>query len=352
MTKDIEDKNQPILEIDEIFFSYSKNEKILSNLSLNVNKGEFVSILGDSGAGKTSLLRVINGLEKIDEGYIRLEGQLLSSAFYHISPEKRSVGTIFQDFALFPHLNVKENIYFGLNKKDKYDETFVEHIINLLHVEKYLNRYVDELSGGQKQRVSLARSLVRKPKLLLMDEPFSNLDRGLRVEIRREIKMILKNIDTTVILITHDSEEALSLSDKIAFILRGEIIQYGTPFDIFYNPKNEIIAKSIRNSNILDGEISNGIITTEIGKFKSNSKFKDNNKVKINVSPNQLGIVRDKKQFTIIQKEFVEGDYLYIIENSDNKFVVRMNNSEEFYLNELVGIVIKDINVQVINISL
>ena len=112
MTQDIEDKNQPILEIDEIFFSYSKNEKILSNLSLNVNKGEFISILGDSGAGKTSLLRVINGLEKIDEGYIRLEGQLLSSAFYHISPEKRSVGTIFQDFALFPHLNVKENIYF------------------------------------------------------------------------------------------------------------------------------------------------------------------------------------------------------------------------------------------------
>ena len=352
MTQDIEDKNQPILEIDEIFFSYSKDEKILSNLSLNVNKGDFISILGDSGAGKTSLLRVINGLEKINEGYIRLEGQLLSSAFYHVSPEKRSVGTIFQDFALFPHLNVKENIYFGLNKKDKYDETFVEHIINLLRVEKYLNRYVDELSGGQQQRVSLARSLVRKPKLLLMDEPFSNLDRGLRVEIRREIKMILKNIDTTVILITHDSEEALSLSDKIAFMLRGEIIQYGTPFDIFYNPKNEIIAKTIRNSNILEGKNSNGIITTEIGKFKSQSKFKDKSKVKINVSPNQLGIVRNKKQFTIIQKEFIEGDYLYIIENNDNKFVVRMNNSEEFYLNEMVGVVIKDTNVQIIDISL
>ena len=160
-----------ILQIEEITFSYNRNEPILDDFSIDVNEGEFVTVLGDSGVGKTTLFRAINGLEKIENGYIRVDGNLMSSSFYHLPPEKRPVGTIFQDYALFPHFNVEKNIYYGLDKRN-FDKNFVDEIVNLLRVENLFDRYIDQLSGGQRQRVSLARSLVRKPKLLLMDEPY------------------------------------------------------------------------------------------------------------------------------------------------------------------------------------
>ena len=195
----------PKLEVVDLNFSYSNEEQILSDFSLLVNDKQFVSVVGDSGVGKTTLFRTINGLEKINQGYIRLDGFLQSSSFFHLPPEKRPIGTIFQDYALFPHLSVEKNIKYSLNKSN-HDKKFYDDIISLLRVDGLLDRYIDELSGGQKQRIALARSLVRKPKLVLMDEPFSNLDRKLRIEIRRELKKIFTEIGSTVLLITHDSE--------------------------------------------------------------------------------------------------------------------------------------------------
>jgi len=337
----------PKLEIVDMHFSYNEDEEVLSNLSLSVQEQEFVSVIGDSGAGKTTLFRAINGLEKINQGYIRLDGFLQSSSFFHIPAEKRSIGTIFQDYALFPHLNVEKNIKYSLQSSN-FDKNFYENILSLLQVEGLLDRYVDELSGGQKQRIALARSLVRKPKLLLMDEPFSNLDRNLRVEIRRELKKIFSDIGSTVLLITHDSEEALSLSDKVGFLYAGEIIQFSSPEKIYDRPDHSIIAKSISNSNVIFGEVYKNKVSTFIGDFILDENFNEKSKIYINVKPNQLSINLNEKNFVIKDKEFLEGSQLFILQEIDTgiELNVKMSNNNEFQTGESVGIEIikKEVN--------
>ena len=336
-----------ILQIEEISFSYNRNEPILDEFSIDVNEGEFVTVLGDSGVGKTTLFRAINGLEKIENGYIRVDGNLMSSSFYHLPPEKRPVGTIFQDYALFPHFNVEKNIYYGIDKKN-FDKKFVDEIVNLLRVENLFDRYIDQLSGGQRQRVSLARSLVRKPKLLLMDEPYSNLDKNLRQDIRRDLKKIFSKMGSTILLITHDSEEALSLSDKVGFLYAGEIIQFSTPEEIYDRPDHSIIAKTISNSNVIFGEVNKNKVSTFIGDFILDEEFSKKSKIYINVKPNQLSITREEKNFVIIDKEFLEGSQLYILRDIDTgiDLNVKMPNSNDFQLGEDVGveIIIKDVN--------
>lgn len=337
----------PKLEIVDMHFSYNEDEEVLSNLSLSVQEQEFVSVIGDSGAGKTTLFRAINGLEKINQGYIRLDGFLQSSSFFHIPAEKRSIGTIFQDYALFPHLNVEKNIKYSLQNSN-FDKNFYENILSLLQLEGLLDRYIDELSGGQKQRIALARSLVRKPKLLLMDEPFSNLDRNLRVEIRRELKKIFSEIGSTVLLITHDSEEALSLSDKVGFLYAGEIIQFSTPEKIYDRPDHSIIAKSISNSNVIFGEVYKNKVSTFIGDFILDENFNEKSKIYINVKPNQLSISLNEKNFVIKDKEFLEGSQLFILQEIDTgiELNVKMSNNNEFLIGQSVGIEIikKEVN--------
>ncbi len=337
----------PKLEIVDMHFSYSPEHEVLSNLSLKVQDREFVSVIGDSGAGKTTLFRAINGLEKVNEGYIRLDGYLQSAAFFHIPAEKRSIGTIFQDYALFPHLNVEKNIKYAL-KSSNFDKNFYENILALLRVEELLDRFVDELSGGQKQRIALARSLVRKPKLLLMDEPFSNLDRNLRVQIRRELKQIFKDIGTTVLLITHDSEEALSLSDKVGFLYAGEIIQFSTPEKIYDRPDHSIIAKSISNSNVIFGEVYKNKVSTFIGDFILDENFNEQSKIYINVKPDQLSININQKNFVIKDKEFLEGSQLFVLNEIDTgmELNVKMPNSSDYQIGQNVGIEIikKEVN--------
>tara|TARA_B100000427_G_scaffold326658_1_gene335740 strand:- start:447 stop:1502 length:1056 start_codon:yes stop_codon:yes gene_type:complete len=337
----------PKLEIVDMHFSYSPEHEVLSNLSLKVEDREFVSVIGDSGAGKTTLFRAINGLEKVNEGYIRLDGYLQSAAFFHIPAEKRSIGTIFQDYALFPHLNVEKNIKYAL-KSSNFDKNFYENILALLRVEELLDRFVDELSGGQKQRIALARSLVRKPKLLLMDEPFSNLDRNLRVQIRRELKQIFKDIGTTVLLITHDSEEALSLSDKVGFLYAGEIIQFSTPEKIYDRPDHSIIAKSISNSNVIFGDVYKNKVSTFIGDFILDENFNEQSKIYINVKPDQLSININQKNFVIKDKEFLEGSQLFVLNEIDTgmELNVKMPNSSDYQIGQNVGIEIikKEVN--------
>ena len=341
-----------ILEIDDVSFSYNEQEKILENFSIDVNEGEFVTVLGDSGVGKTTLFRAINGLEKVSSGYIRLGGNLLSSAFYHIPPEKRPIGTIFQDYALFPHLNVEKNIFYGLKKK-YYDKYFVKEVLGLLRVEGFLNRYIDQLSGGQKQRVSLARALVRKPQLLLMDEPFSNLDKNLRLQIRRELKKNLIEIGSTVLLITHDSEEALSLSDKIGYLYKGKIIQFDSPYELFHNPNHKIIATSISNSNVIKGDILSNKAITKIGDFLLPKHCKNQNGVYINVRSNQIKLNRSSLNFEIIQEEFLEGKELYILKDlKDGQTInVTMDSSSKFSVGEKVDIEIINNKSNIIDIS-
>ncbi|PID67348.1 MAG: ABC transporter [Fusobacteriales bacterium] len=205
-----------MLKIKNLNFSYEET-KIIKNLNLEVNQGEIVAILGDSGSGKSTLLRVISGLEKQNSGDIFIEDKNVNN----ILPENRKVGMVFQDYALFPHMTVYENIAFCLNKND--DKSFVDELMKITEISKHKNKYPHELSGGEKQRVALSRALCYKPKIILLDEPFSNLDESLKDTLRKKIKNILKYYKITTILVTHDREDAKVIGEKYYYMKNGEI---------------------------------------------------------------------------------------------------------------------------------
>lgn len=210
------------LEINNLSFSYMKNELILNQVSLSINKGEFVSVLGVSGSGKTTLLRLIAGLDKQNSGSIILENKVIADENSTLAPEKRNIGLVVQDKALFPHLNVKENIMFGIRKL-KNKENLAMEMMKLFRIDHHKAKYPHELSGGEQQRVALARALVPKPQLLLLDEPFDGLDKVLKADLHIEVKKIVKLKEMTVVMVTHDHDEATLLSDRVLSIKDGNI---------------------------------------------------------------------------------------------------------------------------------
>lgn len=241
------------LNLQNITFSYKENiQPVISDFSLQVQKGSFTTLLGPSGCGKTTLLRLISGFLEVKSGIIELNGQNQKG----IAPDKRKIGMVFQDYALFPHMTVKQNILYGLkNSKLKISKTECEEKIRnmakTLSLETLLERYPGELSGGQQQRVALARALVLNPEVLLMDEPLSSLDTKLREKVREELKQIQQNLGITTIYVTHDQEEALSLSDKIAVINEGKLLQFGSPRDLYFKPLDSFTADFVGRANFI-----------------------------------------------------------------------------------------------------
>ncbi len=232
-----------MLELKNIRKSFGKNV-ILKNVSLSINNGEIVSILGPSGSGKTTLLNLILGITDIENGNLILDGKDITK----VPMEKRGFNIVFQDYALFPNLNAYENITYGLkNKPNISSKEEVDDLIKLLGLEVHLNKNINQLSGGQKQRVALARTMVMKPKILLLDEPLSALDGVIKESIKEKIKTIAKDFNLTAIIVTHDPEEALTLSDKVLIIDHGEISQFGKPEEIIHTPKNDFVKKFILN---------------------------------------------------------------------------------------------------------
>jgi iron(III) transport system ATP-binding protein len=226
-----------LLKLEKISKQYD-NKIVLDNISLEINKGEIVSLLGQSGSGKTTLLNIILGLTKMDKGRIIFDNEDLTN----VKMKDRGFNIVFQDYALFPHLNAYDNIVYGLkNKRGLVTEEELKEYINFLELKPHLNKKISELSGGQKQRVALARTLVMKPKLLLLDEPLSALDGVIKESIKERIKSIAKEFQLTTIIVTHDPEEALTLSDKILIINQGNVSQFGTPHEIIHHPKNEFV---------------------------------------------------------------------------------------------------------------
>jgi spermidine/putrescine transport system ATP-binding protein len=256
-------------KLDDLFIEniYKKfgNFEVLKGINLKVNKGEFFTLLGSSGCGKTTLLRIIAGLELQNSGQIFLSGKNITN----IGANKRNINIVFQSYALFPHLNVYKNISFGLeslNKLNKMEiKDKVENYINLLQLNGLEKRFLHELSGGQKQRVALARALVCEPEVLLLDEPMAALDYSLRSTLQEELRRLQKKLNLTFIMVTHDQNEAMICSDKIAVMNNGIIEQIDTSENIYNYPKNKFIAKFFGQTNILDGKNNNGNILTEIG---------------------------------------------------------------------------------------
>ena len=242
----------------------------IKDFNIQIHQGEFVSILGRSGAGKTTALRVIAGFEQVSNGYVTVGGQLVGSSFMHVPPDKRRIGLVFQDYALFPHLTVAKNVEFGLRHFDRPERSSrAAPVLKMVGMSGYESRYVHELSGGQQQRVAIARALAPDPVALLLDEPFSNLDRKLRTGLRRDIKRIVRESGTTTLLVTHDREEALATSDRIAVMGNNCIEQIGAPEDVYENPSSAAVAMLIGPCELIPGVFRGGVVITEAGVFAS-----------------------------------------------------------------------------------
>ena len=240
------------LELKEIKKSFTEGEAVLDNISLEISKGEFITLLGSSGCGKTTTLRIIAGLEQPDAGSVWLDGREVTG----LEPNQRDVNTVFQNYALFPHMNVAENIGYGLKLKKVPKSEIkkkVSQMLELVQLEGYEKRKPSELSGGQKQRVAIARALVNNPEVLLLDEPLGALDLQLRRAMQIELKHLQKKLGITFIYITHDQEEAINMSDRIAVMKDGRIEQIGTPDEIYNHPKTSYVATFVGNANILHG---------------------------------------------------------------------------------------------------
>jgi iron(III) transport system ATP-binding protein len=237
----------------------------VDDTQLCVERGEFVALLGPSGCGKTTLLRLIAGFEEPDAGEIKLHDEVVASTRSWTPPERRKVGMVFQDYALFPHLTVAENVGFGLARKER--RTRVPAVLAVVDLCGLGQRYPHELSGGQQQRVALARALAPAPKLVLLDEPWSNIDPHLRGSMRDELARILRGVGVTVVLVTHDREEAFSLADRIALMRAGTVVQEGTPEELYLRPATRWAAEFAGAGNFLRGTLSDGVVATPVGRF-------------------------------------------------------------------------------------
>ena len=242
------------VSLENINMVYNKQNHVLKDFNLEVEKGELVSLLGPSGCGKTTTLRIVAGLLKQNSGKFFLDGEDMTSVAVH----QRKFGMVFQSYALFPHLTVEENVAFGLKLRKEEASVIrqkVDKMLELCGLTNLQKRYPKQLSGGQRQRVALARALVIEPKLLLLDEPLSNLDAKLRVQMRLEIKRIQQQFKITTLFVTHDQEECFSISDKVAVMNNGIIEQYGTPEEIYRKPKTEFVARFIGFENFIPGKM-------------------------------------------------------------------------------------------------
>ena len=279
---------------------------IIDNLSLDIKQGEFFTLLGPSGCGKTTLLRMIAGFNSIENGNFYFNEKRIND----LDPAKRNIGMVFQNYAIFPHLTVEQNVEFGLkNRKVSKEEMKVEtdKFLKLMQIDEYRDRMPERLSGGQQQRVALARALVIKPDVLLMDEPLSNLDAKLRVEMRTAIKEIQNSIGITTVYVTHDQEEAMAVSDRIAVMKDGEIQHLGQPKDIYQRPANLFVATFIGKTNVLNGTLNNSVLKIA-GKYDVNlNNIKDKNvkgNVVISIRPEEFVI--DENQAKDGIKAFID----------------------------------------------
>ena len=322
--------SENIIEIKNVSKSYGEH-KVLDNLCINIEKNEFLTLLGPSGCGKTTTLKILAGFESQDEGDIVFEENIINN----IPPYKRALNTVFQKYALFPHLDVYDNISFGLKikklSKDEIDEK-VRNILKLVSLEGFEDRSIESLSGGQQQRVAIARALVNKPKVLLLDEPLGALDLVLRKEMQLELKKIQKKLGITFIFVTHDQEEALTMSDKIIVMNNGKIQQMGTPEDIYNEPANSFVAKFIGESNILPGIMLEDYKVDFCNKtFECVDKgFSKNEEIEVVIRPEDIKIVSKEEGMltgtvTLVtfkgvhyEIELIENDRTWIIHNTKN----------------------------------
>jgi len=315
------------LEIKNVTFAASKKNKV-NNVSLTIKKeGEIVCLLGPSGIGKTTMLRTIAGLQNLQSGKIKLKGKVISSEDYNLEPEKRNIALCFQDNSLFPHYNVLDNINIGSkrNKNSKFHYSDND-LIKILHLEDLKEKYPHEISAGEAQRVSLARSLMSKPDLLLLDEPFSNIDQSLKDELQKRIKDLLKELNITTIVVTHDSYEAFYLGDKCGIILKQSLKQFDIPYNIYHYPNSIDVVKFLNRGILIDAEVTGNdtLKNTELGTIKGKFVKKQSvgASVKLLIQPEDLEHDDTSKLILeVIDRKFRGTNFIYTLKTKGNQTI-------------------------------
>lgn len=307
-----------MLKLSQLSIKYD-NTSVVENFSWQLKKGEIGCLLGQSGSGKTSILKTIAGFKEPCQGEVRIQDTLISNASFQAPPETRKIGMMFQDLALFPHLSVAKNIAFGLQgfSADK-QQIRVQELLELVDLQGRGDGLIHELSGGQQQRVALARALAPKPDIMLLDEPFSSLDRDLRGSLTVQIREILKTQNTTALLVTHDHFEAFAMADKIAILKAGTLQQEGTPFDVYHRPQTKEIASFLGISDFLPGAVTEDLeIETILGCFKvsGDSEVKPGDKLHVLLRPDDIVHDDDSKlQAKILSRQFKGAQFLFELE--------------------------------------
>jgi iron(III) transport system ATP-binding protein len=328
-----------LLEVENLRHAYGEHE-VVAGLSFALARGAIGCLLGPSGCGKTTVLRCIAGFESIQEGEIRLAGHLVSGAGVMVPPEKRRVGMVFQDYALFPHLAVAANIAFGLHAAAPQTRAArVRELAELVGLSAVLDKYPHEISGGQQQRVALARALAPRPELLLLDEPFSNLDVDLRERLSLEVRDIIKASGATAVLVTHDQQEAFAMADEIGVLHQGHIQQWDSPYNLYHRPANRFVADFVGQGVFLPARVSAaGRIEIELGVLKGNSPGgKD---VEVLLRPDD--VVHDDAaptQAEVVHKAFRGAEILYTLRLASGRKVLALVPSHHNHaLGEKIGI--------------
>jgi iron(III) transport system ATP-binding protein len=289
----------------------------VAGLDLEVAEGEVCALLGPSGCGKTTTLRLIAGLERPDAGAIAVRGRTLSGDRVNVAPEKRRVGLVFQDYALFPHLDVGENVGYGLGRNP--DPARIREVLSLVGLGKAASRPVHDLSGGEQQRVALARALAPVPELILLDEPFSNLDASLRERLRGEVREILRRSGVTALFVTHDQEEALSLADRVAVMREGAVVQTGMPEEVYGQPASRWVADFLGEAEVLPAIVGDGFVECELGRFGVDPGFRGPadlvvrpESVAVGAGPSPRGL--EGEEGVVVERTFYGHDQLVRVE--------------------------------------
>ena len=325
--------NNAIISFENVNKFY-EDTHVLKNINFEIEKGKFYTLLGPSGCGKTTILRIIAGFTDVSNGKVTLNGADVTN----LPPNKRKVNTVFQDYALFPHMNVFENIAFGLRLKKTPENIIKEKVadaLKMVQLSGYENREISQMSGGQQQRVAIARALVNEPEVLLLDEPLSALDLKLRTDMQYELRELQQRLGITFIFVTHDQEEALAMSDEIFVMSKGEIVQSGTPVDIYDEPINRFVADFIGESNIVDGVMKEDYLVEFVGKeFEcADAGMRPNEKVEIVIRPEDLSLTSiDKGKLTVeVDTQLFRGVHYEIIcyDENGNEWMIHSTRKAE-----------------------
>ncbi len=322
-----------ILELRSVSCAYDPHRPAIRDISFSAREGEILCLLGPSGSGKTTVLRAIAGFEPVQSGEIFLSGRLVSSSSETVPTEERHVGMVFQEYALFPHLRVADNIAFGLRHLSRAErECQVQEMLRLTGLEGFERRYPHELSGGQQQRVALSRALVQHPVVLLLDEPFSNLDPDMASRMRQELHALLRRMKTTTILVTHDHDEAFAMADRIAVLNEGVLEQMDSPEQIYHLPSTPFVADFVGQADFITGEVQQGMVHTELGEFPNTLSSEEGAPVVVMIRPDDIHLKPNKSaRSRIVARQFRGSENLYTIQLPSGQVVHSSESSTSVF---------------------